>query len=252
MDLFDQRAIADEGAGEYGLSGDMKKTQYVLQLLGAPFCAESLKCILIAAEQGMEMNCGSITLEELNSDDFTAVAEFGMAPALKENDYFTTGSKAITEYINARGLGFSLIPKNITMASEQEMWIDKSRAQSGTSVFTLIDEAICSGTNDAAKIDTAKQALNPILDDLNELLGKGKFIGGKNYTMADLHWTATCHLIRLAAADMIDSRANIQAWLDGMQSKKSNCGQSLISASLLPSIEDIKANKLNNVVITDF
>jgi glutathione S-transferase len=252
MDLFDQRAIADEGAGEYGLSGDMKKTQYVLQLLGAPFCAESLKCILIAAEQGMEMNCGSIALDELNSDDFTAVAEFGMAPALKENDYFTTGSKAITEYINARGLGFSLIPKNITMASEQEMWIDKSRAQSGTSVFALVDETICSGTNDATKIDAAKQTLNPILDDLNELLGKGKFIGGKNYTMADLHWTATCHLIRLAAADMIDSRANIKAWLDGMQSKKSNCGQSLISASLLPSIEDIKANKLNNVVITDF
>jgi len=175
-----------------------------------------------------------------------------MAPALKENDYFTTGSKAITEYINARGLGFSLIPKNITMASEQEMWIDKSRAQSGTSVFALVDETICSGTNDATKIDAAKQTLNPILDDLNELLGKGKFIGGKNYTMADLHWTATCHLIRLAAADMIDSRANIKAWLDGMQSKKSNCGQSLISASLLPSIEDIKANKLNNVVITDF
>ena len=58
MDLFDQRAIADDGAGEYGLSGDMKKTQYVLQLLGAPYCAETLKCILIAAEQGMEMNCG--------------------------------------------------------------------------------------------------------------------------------------------------------------------------------------------------
>ena len=48
MDLFDQRAIADDGAGDYGLSGDMKKTQYVLQLLGAPYCAETLKCILIA------------------------------------------------------------------------------------------------------------------------------------------------------------------------------------------------------------
>ena len=38
MDLFDQRAVADTGAGDYGLSGDMKKTQYVLQLLGAPHC----------------------------------------------------------------------------------------------------------------------------------------------------------------------------------------------------------------------
>ena len=32
MDLFDQRASGDADAGEYGLSGEMKKTQYVLQL----------------------------------------------------------------------------------------------------------------------------------------------------------------------------------------------------------------------------
>ena len=250
MDIFDQRAIADT-EGEYGLSGDMKKTQYVLQLLGAPFCAETLKCILIAAEQGMEMNCGTVTMAELSGEEFCSVSEFGLAPALKENDYFTAGSKAITEYINARGLGFSLIPKNVTQAAQQEMLMDKSRALSAT-IATLIDETIVTASNDTVKITAAQEILAPALDELNDLLANDKFLGGKNFAIADLHWTASCHLIELAMPELINSRTNIKTWLAAIRSKKSNCGQALIATSLLPTADEIKANTLNNVVITDF
>lgn len=250
MDLFDQKAVADAGDGDYGLSGDMKKTQYVLQLLGAPFCAETLKCILVAGEQGMEMNSGALTMSEMDSKELSDVAEFGMLPALKENDYFTTGTKAITEYINARGLGKSLIPKNVSLAAEQETWIDKARDQAGPPILELTKDLIDVEHQDTAQ---AKQALSPVLDELNEQLGKDKYIVGKNYSLADTHWTAHLHLLSLTdGADLIDSRSNIKSWFDGIKSKKSNCGQALVAASLLPSKDDIKANKLSNVVISDF
>ena len=249
MDLFDQKAVADTGAGDYGLSGDMKKTQYVLQLLGAPFCPETLKCILIAAEQGMEMNTGSLEMSDLDSAAFNEVSEFGLAPALKENDFFTAGSKAITEYINARGLGTSIIPKNVTLAAQQETWIDKSRQQAGPAIQSFVGEITGQGGDTAA----AKAQLEPVLDELNEQLGKDKFILGKNYSMADVHWTADMHLLGLTSgAEMIESRSNIKNWMQSMRDKKSNCGQSLKACSLLPTIEDIKANKLNNVTIDDF
>lgn len=249
MDLFDQRAVADTGAGDYGLSGDMKKTQYVLQLLGAPFCPETLKCILIAAEQGMEMNTGSLEMADLDSAEFNEVSEFGLAPALKENDYFTAGSKAITEFINARGLGTSIIPNNVVLAAEQESWIDKSRQQAEPAIQAFVGEITGQGGDTAA----AKAQLEPVLDELNEQLGKDKFILGKNYSMADVHWTADIHLLGLTSgADMIESRANIKTWMQSMRDKKSNCGQSLKACSLLPTVEDIKANKLNNVTIDDF
>lgn len=249
MDLFDQKAVADEGAGDYGLSGDMKKTQYVLQLLGAPYCAETLKCILIAAEQGMEMNCGALDESDFGSDAFNQVSDFGMAPALKENDFFTAGSKAITEYINARGLGTSIIPKNVVLASEQETWIDKSRQQAGPAIQAYVGEITGKGGDTAA----AKSQLEPVLDELNEQLGKDKFVLGKNYSMADIHWTADMHLLSLTSGDeMITSRSNINSWLQNMRDKKSNCGQSLKACSLLPTVDDIKANKLNNVTIDDF
>ena len=249
MDLFDQRAVADIGAGDYGLSGDMKKTQYVLQLLGAPFCPETLKCILIAAEQGMEMNTGSLEMSDLDTPEFNEVSEFGLAPALKENDYFTAGSRAITEFINARGLGTSIIPNNVVLAAEQETWIDKSCQQAGPAIQAFVGEI----TGQSGDTAAAKTQLEPVLDELNEQLGKDKFVLGKNYSMADIHWTADIHLLGLTSgAEMIESRGNIKTWMQSMRDKKSNCGQSLKACSLLPTVEDIKANKLNNVTIDDF
>lgn len=249
MDLFDQKAVADAGDGDYGLSGDMKKTQYVLQLLGAPYCPETLKCILIAAEQGMEMSCGALEASEFDSAEFNQVSEFGLAPALKENDFFTAGSKAITEYVNARGLGTSIIPKNVVLVAEQETWIDKSRQQAGPAIQAFIGEI----TGQAGDTAAAKNQLAPVLDELNEQLSKDKYILGENYSMADVHWTADIHLLGLTSGqEMIESRSNIKSWIERMRTKKSNCGQSLKACSLLPTVEDIKANKLNNVEIDDF
>jgi len=172
-----------------------------------------------------------------------------MAPALKENDFFTAGSKAITEYINARGLGTSIIPKNVVLASEQETWIDKSRQQAGPAVQAYVGEITGKGGDIAA----AKSQLEPVLDELNEQLGKDKFVLGKNYSMADVHWTADMHLLSLTSgAEMITARSNINTWLQSMRDKKSNCGQSLKACSLLPTVDDIKTNKLNNVTIDDF
>ena len=116
-----------------------------------------------------------------------------------------------------------------------------------------MDECIVSGSNDAGKIDAARQTLAPVLDELNTQLGKNKYIVGKNYSLADVHWTAVIHLLGLTAgADLIDARPNIKNWLTAIRNKKSSCGQALKAVSLLPSIEDIKANKLSNVVIDDF
>ena len=254
MDLFDQRA-AGADAGEYGLSGEMKKTQYVLQLLGAAYCADTLKCILVAAEQGMEMNTGTINIAdgENQSADFIAVSEFGMLPALKENDFFSYGVKSITEYINARGLGFSLIPKNVTQAAEQDDCCSTARNQAGPHVSAIVQETLVKSTNDATIIDAAKVALAPLLDDLEQRLAKNKFIAGKNFSLADIYWMAHLHLLSLTPAnDLIEQHTKIKAWMETLRAKKSNCGQALIATSLLPTIADIQSNTIKDIVITDF
>jgi glutathione S-transferase len=255
MDLFEQRAAGDADAGEYGLSGEMKKTQYVLQLLGAAYCADTLKCILVAAEQGMEMNTGTIDVAggENQSADFIAISEFGMLPALKENDFFSYGVKSITEYVNARGLGFSLIPKNVTLAAEQDDCCAIARNQAGPHISAIVNETLVKASNDAATIDAAKAALGPLLDDLEQRLTKNKFVAGKNFSLADIYWMAQLHLLSLTPAnDLIEQRAKVKAWMGTLRAKKSNCGQALIATSLLPTVADVQSNTIKDVVITDF
>ncbi len=255
MDLFDQRAAVDESEGQYGLSGEMKKTQYILQLLGAPWCPDTLKCILAAAEQGMEMTCGLVdsSENEQSSSDYLAVSEFGVMPALKESDYTVAGVRAITEFINARGLGNTLIPMNAVKASDQDCWIEISRTQAEPAIATLVAECVCSDSNDAGKIADAKNTLAPILDMLNDALGKSEFIVDK-FSLADIHWTAALHLLSLTAGvDLIEERSNIKNWLAKIRSKKSACGQDVIATSFMPTAADIKAKKLPPIIkIADF
>ncbi len=255
MDLFDQRAPIDDSDGQYGLSGEMKKTQYVLQLLGAPWCVDTLACILAAAEQGMEMTCGLVDTSEneQNSSDFLAISEFGVAPVVKELDYIIPGVRAITEFINARGLGNTLIPMNAVKASDQDCWIEICRTQATPAISTLVAETVCSDSGDAGKIADAKNALVPVLDMLNDALGKEEFIVGK-YSLADIYWTAAIHLLSLtSAADMIAERSNIKNWCGKIMSKKSACGQNVVAASFLPTAADIKAKKLPPIIkIEDF
>ena len=56
-------------ASKYGMSGEMKKTQYVLELIGTPTDADTLKCSITAAEQGMEMNCYSMITDAVDDMD---------------------------------------------------------------------------------------------------------------------------------------------------------------------------------------
>lgn len=256
MDLFDQRAAVDESEGQYGLSGEMKKTQYILQLLGAPWCPDTLKSILTAAEQGMEMTCGLVDTSENehNSSDYLAVSEFGVVPALKESDYNTAGVRAITEFINARGLGNTLIPMNAVHASDQDCWIEIARTQAEPAINTLVAECVCSDSADASKVDEAKATLAPVLDQLNTALGEHDFVVGKNFSLADIHWEADMHLLSLTAGnDLIESRSNIKNWVTRLKNKKSACGQDVKAASFLPTAEDIKAKKLPPIIkIEDF
>ena len=56
----------------------------MLQLLGTPWDSDTLKCIITAAEQGMEIQSGFLnTLEgEQDSQEYRDMFEFGTIPGL--------------------------------------------------------------------------------------------------------------------------------------------------------------------------
>jgi glutathione S-transferase len=259
MDIFEQRAPMSLD-GSYGSSGEMKKTQYMLQLLGTPWDMDTLKCIITAAEQGMEMRTGYLdTLKgEQDQQEYRDIFEFGTYPGLKESDYNVAGATAIMAFINARGLGYSLVPKNVTEAATQEFWIDIAITEAAPQVNVLVQEQIVkpladsSYSADSVVCSQAKENLNSVLDALDKQLMDKAYIISK-YSFADIHWTAVIHLLMLTdAADMVDKRPNILRWYKSLALRKSNCGQDIVSFSLLPNLDNIQRKELSSVVIKDF
>jgi glutathione S-transferase len=259
MDIFEQRAPMSLD-GSYGSTGEMKKTQYMLQLLGTPWDMDTLKCIITAAEQGMEMRTGYLdTLKsEQDQQEYRDIFEFGTYPGLKEADYNVAGATAIMAFINARGLGYSLVPKNVTEAATQEFWIDIAITEAAPQVNVLVQEQIVkpladsSYSTDSVVFSQAKDNLNSVLDALDKQLTGKTYIIDK-YSFADVHWTAVIHLLMLTdGAAMVNQRPQILRWYNSLASRKSNCGQDIVSFSLLPRIENIQRKELSSVVIKDF
>ncbi len=262
MDLFDKYTPikTTEGAG-YGSSGDMKKTQYMLQLLGAPWDPDTLKCLIVAAEQGMEVRCGVLnTLEnEQDSKAYRRMFRFGTTPGLKEGDYYLAGVNGILAFINARGLGYSLIPRHVNACAEQDYWVDVAISDAELPVNVLIEEYITGAMRGSAyspqmsAIKKAQEALAPTLERLDTQLGEHSYILDK-YSLADVHWLGLMHFLFVIdeLATFVGQYTQITRWYQGMKSRKSNCGQDIIASSLLPGVEDIHNKKLSHVEIRDF
>ncbi len=262
-DIFDLMAeksgLKDES--KYGLSGDMKKTQYVLELIGSPTDPDTLKCILTAAEQGMEMNCYSMVSDAVSNLDecIAELSPFSITPCLKEADFVTYGGDAITSFIDARGLGYALTPRNATLAAMQDYWVDIAVTNVAPHVSLIIDEVFAkkysdpSYVSDTQVVNTSSEDLNIFFDALDQQLQGNKYVVCDKFTWADLHWTAYVHLCEVAECNMlIDERKNVKDWFNRIKTKKSQCGQDEVAYDMLPNADETLQGRLKSVVISDY
>lgn len=246
---------------QYGMSGEMKKTQYKLELIGDPFDPDTLKCILTAAEQGMEMSCYSTFKDDVENmhERIAEISPFLIVPCLKEADFVTCGVDAITAFIDARGLGYALTPRNAALAAMQNYWVDVAVTNVAPNVLRIVEERITKKANNTSHepseeiIEESCKALQIYFDALDQQLSNKKYVVCDKYTWADLHWTAYAHLCSVAECeDLINERQFVKKWFDRIKVKKSQCGQNVVAYDLLPNKEDILKGILKSVEIEDF
>ena len=245
----------------YGMSGDMKKTQYILELVGEPHDPDTLTCVLAAAEQGMEMDCYSISNmpTEQVAEGISKISPFSITPCLREADYIVCGWTAITEFINARGLGYSLSPQNAMLAAIQNYWVSVARQGIAQPVRQLIDELINKKRTHEnylvgiETIDHIYKQLSAHFSLLDQQLENNKFIVCNKYTLADLHWTVYIHFCELLGCEeLISECRNINKWYQSIKVRKSSCGQNLVAYDCLPTLEQMLLGELNVVRMSDF
>ena len=207
--------------------GDKLGTKMILR--GHPSCPDTGKCLQTAAEKGVDIDTEVIT--DIDASDFRAVSPYGIGPVLQDIDFIVYGTVAVMSYLDDKGFGPSLVPRN------------------GVSRAIIATESVAPNLGDSIN----KDALAPLFDGLEKQVinppRKGDFICG-DFSLADIHWSSCCNLIEIGGAgDLISSRPGVAKWYDKVKSHPSTSKEKIIPFTVLPSATDIASGTLNGISI---
>lgn len=213
--------------------GDQLKTKMILR--GHPKCPNTGKCLQTAAEKGVDVDCEVIS--DLDGSDFRAISPFGVAPVLHDIDFVVYGTGAVMSYLDDKGFGPSLVPRNGVSRAIMYQWA------------IIATECVQPNIGDSIN----KDALAPFFDGLEKQVlnppKRGDFICG-DFSLADIHWSACCNLIEIGGGgDLISSRSGVAKWYDKVKSHPSTSKEKIIPFTVLPSAADMSSGTLQGISI---
>ena len=207
------------------------------------------------------MNCYSVIKDRVDNFNelLKQVTPLSITPCLREADFYICGGDAITSFIDARGLGYSLTPRNAMLAAIQNYWVDIATSNVAPEVEQIVDEVFSkkyenpSYNSDANIVKTSSSNLEVYFDALEKQLNGNKYITCNKYTWADVHWAAYVYLCVLSGCErLVEDRKNVAQWWNRVNSRKSQCGQNIVAVDYLPNKEEMNQGTLKSVEISDY
>ncbi|MCU7931011.1 MAG: glutathione S-transferase family protein [Candidatus Thiodiazotropha sp. (ex Codakia rugifera)] len=224
--------------------GDHLKTKMIL--FGIAKDPDTLKCLMTAGEKGVDIESRVVGETALSADsqDFRSMSPFGTTPCLKDVDFILCGTTTIMSYLNDKGFGPSLIPRNGVARAIQYQWSEMAKEHAAPHVAKLL-----SGEAD----DTTDAALAALFDALDAQLKnnryRGDFIVG-DFSLADIHWAPYAHCCEIAGkGELISARGAMKTWWEKVKVHKSTSKENYLAYNVLPTMDEIRANQLRSVTI---
>jgi glutathione S-transferase len=160
-------------------------------LFGSTFSPFVRKCVVFAAEKGMELELVQTRLGDPNPD-FRAASPFGKMPALKDGDYMLADSSAIVQYLEAKQPDPALIPAEAKARGTTIWWdefADTVLFGTGRKIFfnRIVAPLFLQREGNEAEADAAaRDELPPLLDFLEGKVPDSGFLVGDGITLADI------------------------------------------------------------------
>lgn len=213
------------------------KLASAMNLFGHPSCINTAKCLQTAGEKGIDVETHVIQ----SGDEVTSMSPLGSAPVLKDLDNVVYGTGAILSYLDDKGFGPSLVPRNGVIRAQMYQWAhvaaDYVQAQAA---------AVGSGGGDRALLT---QALDMLEQQLQAPRRRDVFVVGE-FSLADIHWSACVNmLMHGGASDLVDSRGGVKAWWEAVKAHPSTSKEKMTPFSVLPTKADVDSGTLRNVAI---
>lgn len=211
--------------------GDQLRNQMILY--GHPSCINTSKCLQTAAEKGVDIEARVIGPDGAGS--ISQISPLGILPALEDIDYKLYGTLAIMSYLDDKGFGPSLVPRNGVLRSIMYKWI---------TVAMSIQDDVAMGNADKVKpafAELDKQLMSPP--------ARGKFICGE-FSLADIHWSSCSNMLFIKGQGAaVTAGSSVGKWFDAVKEHPSTSKEKIIPFTALPTAEDVEKGELRNISI---
>ena len=211
------------------------KLASAMTLYGHPSCINTAKCLQTAGEKGVDVETKVIQ----GPDEVRSMSPLGSAPVLKDLDNIVYGTGAIMSYLDDKGFGPSLVPRNGVFRAQMYQW-----AHLATDYVQAQDAA-----SDGCDRELLAKLYGLLEERLNVARKRGPFICD-DFSLADIHWSAcTNALMNAGVSDVVDSFGKVKEWWEAVKSHPSTSKEKLTPYSVLPTREDVASGTLRNVAI---
>jgi len=212
-----------------------------MQLFGNPSCINTAKCLQTAGEKGIDIESVTINSAEEVSDK----SPLNSAPVLKDLDNIVYGPNAILSYLDDKGFGPSLVPRNGVIRAIMYQYAHIATDYVQMEAYGLL-------TGSGGNMDIINKSFDLVENILSNppdpKLKKGVYICGE-FTLADIHWMACVNALEISGTDVISSRAEVSTWYEAVKNHPSTSKEAIVPYTCLPTKEDVDSSTLRDVGI---
>ncbi|KAI3936018.1 hypothetical protein MKW92_044102 [Papaver armeniacum] len=191
----------------------------IIEVHGSAMSTATQRVIATIIEKGLEYEFVLVNMREgeHKREPFISLNPFGQVPAFEDGDLKLFESKAITQYLAhdyaSSGTPLISFEKMPTLVNWMEVEAHHFDPVSSALVWEIIFKPVFGMTTDAAVVEENEAKLAKVLDVYEKRLGESKYLGGDEFSLADLHHLPNLQcLMGTPIKKIFENRPCVSAW----------------------------------------
>ncbi|XP_043716316.1 glutathione S-transferase-like isoform X1 [Telopea speciosissima] len=188
----------------------------------ALYSTAAMRAFATLHEKNVEFEVVPIDMRagEHKKEPFLSLNPFGKVPAFEDGDLKLFESRAITAYVayEYHGKGTELVYHDTKKMATVSVWIEVEAHHFDPVVSKLVTEQLVKPMlrglePDSAVVEENQKKLGEVLDVYEARLSKSKYLGGDEFTLADLHHLPAIHyMMGTSTKKVFETRPHVSAW----------------------------------------
>ncbi|KAL3647997.1 hypothetical protein CASFOL_008965 [Castilleja foliolosa] len=192
-----------------------------IKLHGHPLSPPVKRVVACLEEKGIQYEFVLVDLftGQQKKEPFVSLTPFGQVPVLEDGDLKLFESRAITQYIahTYATKGTPLVPNDPKKMANVVVWIEVESQRfdvvASKLSFEILIQPKLGKTTDEGVVDQLQEKLAQILDVYESRLSQSKYLGGDEFSLADLHHSPIVNnLMGTKIKALFDARPKVSAW----------------------------------------